>query len=140
MSKQLDLPLLLEPKPSLYLKRMLVLAHGLALLACAISYLPIGFKATLAAVICLHLFLVVRNLNSTQHTIKHSEAFAWQVWGEHGFEPVEILYSTVITTFAVFLHIKRENADKQTILVLSDTLPEDVYRHLIIRLRTTVVK
>jgi len=138
MSKQHDQPLLLELKPSECLKRILVLAHGLALAACAISYLPLVTKFAVPAVICLHLYFVIRHSNKEQYIIKHSEAYAWQVWGEDDFEPVQILNSTVITTFAVFLHIKREKADKQTILVLSDALSEDAYRQLIVRLKSTV--
>jgi Membrane-bound toxin component of toxin-antitoxin system len=140
MSKHDEPPLLLKLKPSERLQRMLILAHGLALAACAISYLPLVFKLALAAVIGLHLYFEVKHLTSGQYKIKYSEASAWEVADENDFESVQILPSTVVTTFAVFLHIKRENADKQTILVLSDALSKDAYRQLIVKLKTTATK
>ena len=119
---------------------MLVSVHGLALVACAISYIPIVFKLAGLAVIGVHLYIVIKHFNGGHLTIRHSEAFAWEVWGENGFESVQILHSTVVSLFAVILHIKRKTAPKQAILVLSDALSEDAYRHLIVRLKTTVTK
>ena len=140
MTKHYELPLLLELKPSKRLIRMLVSAHGLALVACAISYIPMAFKLAGLAVIGVHLYIAIKHFNREHFKIRHSEAFAWEVQGENGFESVQILHSTVISLFAVILHIKRKTAPKQTILVLSDALSEDAYRHLIVKLKTTVTK
>lgn len=140
MSKLQEPPLLLELKPSERLKRLLVSVHGLALAASLISYLPVVFKVVLLVIICSHLYFAVKHLNRVCCKIRHSEGFAWEVWAGNGFESVQILNSTVITLFAVILHFKRENARKQAILILNDALSKDAYRHLIVRLKTTVIK
>jgi hypothetical protein len=130
--------LLLEPKPSKCLLRMLILVHGLGVVACLISDLPVILKSTLPALICLHFYVVARHINSVQYKVRHSDAFAWEVWEKDGFEPVRVLSSTVVTDFAVFLHIKRENATRRSIVILNDALSKDAYRALVIRLKTTV--
>ena len=140
MSKQQELPLLLELKPSERLKRLLVSVHGLALAASLISYVPAVFKAVLLVVIGSHLYFAIKHQNRICCKIRHCEGFAWEMWDGNSFQPVQILNSTVITLFAVILHFKRENAGKQAILILNDALSKDAYRHMIVRLKTTVIK
>ena len=63
MTKQYELPLLWELKPSKRLKRMLVSVHGLALVACAISYIPVVFKLAGLAVIGVHLYIIIKHFD-----------------------------------------------------------------------------
>ena len=61
--------LLLTIKPSKSLKEMIIIAHTLALGASLASGLPIAFKIGLFAIICLHLWLTIRHLNTEHYTV-----------------------------------------------------------------------
>ena len=140
MSKKHELPLLLELKPSTRLKQLLVVMHGLAMGSSIANALPIAVKLVLLTGICLHLWFVINRLKNEQYKIKQSEALGWAVLSEgsngNDFEPIQILDSTVITVFAIFLHFNK-NARKQAVLIVNDALSEDDYRRLIDRLKTT---
>ncbi|WAK00412.1 protein YgfX [Methylobacter sp. YRD-M1] len=138
MSKKYDPSLLLELKPSKRLKRLLILAHVLALGACLANALPLVIRLALSAGIGLHLGVVIRHLNDPRQIIKYTEASGWEIMDGDDFEPVRIISSTVITVYVIFLHVIRQNAGKKTIIVLNDALSEDDYRFLIVKLRTTV--
>ncbi len=148
-AKKREASLLLTLKPSMRLKRFMIIIHGLALGACISNSLPIIFKCILFTGISLHLGLFVMRLKSPERTIKYAEALGWEVSLGDDFEAVKVLPSTVITIFAIFLHISRQNRDnyptlwgasKKIILILSDTLTEDEYRCFIVKLKTTAIK
>jgi len=136
VSKKLEPTLLLELKPSQRLKRLLVVMHMLALGSSIANALPVAVKLALLTGICMHLWFSNKRLKSGQHKIKHTEALGWEVSDGNDFEPVQIMDSTVITVFAIFLHFNR-NAQKQSVLIVNDALSEDDYRRLIVRLKTT---
>ncbi len=126
---------------------MVILVHTLALTAAMANALALAIKVGLSAIIFLHLWLITRRLNAEHYTIKHTDAFDWEISEGHGFASIEILKSTVITTFVLFLHFKPSsgtgypNSDaKKTLLVLNDSLAEEDYRYLIVKLRTTIIK
>ncbi|CAA9890836.1 conserved hypothetical protein [Candidatus Methylobacter favarea] len=115
-------------------------AHVLALGACIMNDLPLTVRFGLLAGIVLHLGFVLNCLKTERYKIRHTEAFGWEISVGKDFNPVIILNSTVITIFAIWLHIKRQNADKQAILVLNDALSEDDYRRLIVMLKTSITE
>lgn len=125
-----------ELKPSKRLKRFLVIMHGLALAASIANALPVTVKLALSTGIYIHLRLMIKRLKNQRHKIKQSEALGWEISDGSDFEPVQILSSTVITIFAIFLHFKK-NAHRQSVLIVNDALSEDDYRRLIVRLKTT---
>jgi len=129
-------PLLVELKPSRKLKRLLAVMHLLVLGSSFANALPIAVKLTLLTGICLHFEFTVRRCKNEQYKIKQSETSGWEISNGNDFESVQILDSTVITVFAIFLHFKK-NAGKQSILIVNDALSEDDYRRLIVRLKTT---
>jgi toxin CptA len=131
---------MLELKPSKRLRQMIVFVHLLALGACIINTLPIAVKSGLLTGICIHLWFILDFLKIERYKIRHTEALGWEISAGKDFKSVTILKSTVITIFAVWLHIKRQNADKQAILVLNDALCEDDYRRLIVKLKTSVTQ
>lgn len=135
MPKKLEPSLPLELKPSQQLKQLLIAMHALALGASIANALPITIKLALLTGIFLHFRFTMKRLESEPHKIKHTEALGWQVFDGSDFKPVQILDSTVITTFAIFLHFT-DDAHKQSLLILNDALSEDDYRRLIVRLKT----
>ncbi len=147
MPKEYKAALLLALKPSRRLKKMLVFIHVLALATGLANSLGFAIKISLCALIGLHCWLTVRRLDTENHTIKYAEALGWELSTGDGFVSIEILKSTVITTFALFLHFKYKSqppsirmADKKTLLILSDALAEEDYRCLIVKLKTTAIK
>ena len=147
MSDKYQTALLLTIKPSKRLKKMVVFVHTLALGASMANALPFVIKISIFTLICIHCWLTVRRLYAEHYTIKHTENLGWEVSEGFDFASVEILKSTVITTFALFLHFKHrsqaqswKSVHKKTLLVLNDALAEEDYRCLIVRLKTTVIK
>ena len=147
MSTKYQPALLLTLKPSKRLIQIVIFVHTLALGACIVNALAIAIKISLFAIICIHLWLTVRRLNAEQYTIKHTDAFVWEISEGNDFASIDILKSTVITTFVLFLHFKSRSQTgfwksdaKKTLLVLKDSLTEDDYRYLIVKLKTTIIK
>ena len=135
MPKKHEPSLLLELKPSQRLKRLLVVIHTLALGSSIANTLPLAVKSALLVGICIHLYFAVKRLKSGQYNIKHTETSGWEISDGNDFKSVQILNSTVITVFAIFLHFNH-NTHKQSLLILNDALTEDDYRRLIVRLKT----
>jgi len=147
MSYKSESGLLLTIKPSKRLKKMVIFVHTLALGASMANALVLAIKISLFALIGIHCWLTVRRLNVEHYTIKHTEALGWEVTEGCEFVSVEILKSTVITTFVLFLHFKPvsqtqswTSGHKKTLLVLSDALAGEDYRCLIVKLKTTAIK
>ncbi|MGZ8185688.1 MAG: protein YgfX [Methylobacter sp.] len=140
MSKKYEPELMLELKPSRRLRQMIVFANLLALGACIMNTLPVTVKFSLLTGICIHLWFVIHCLKIERYKIRHTEALGWEIAADNGFKSVTLLKSTVITIFAIWLHIKRQNADKQAILVLNDALCKDDYRRLIVKLKTSLTQ
>ena len=148
MPKEHKAALLLALKPSKRLKKMVIFVHTLALAASMANALALSIKVSLCALIGIHCWLTVKRLNAEHYTIKHTEALGWEVSDGCDFASVEILKSTVITTFVLFLHFKHSSTQaqswkpshKKTLLVLIDALTEEDYRCLIVKLKTTEIK
>ncbi|MGZ5008176.1 MAG: protein YgfX [Methylobacter sp.] len=135
MQNKHEAPLLVALKPSKKLKRLLVIIHLLALGSSLAAALPIAVKLALLSGICLHLAFTVKHCQSAQCDIKHTEISGWEIAEGNDFASIQILDSTVISVFAIFLHFKR-GAERQTVLIMPDALSEDDYRRLIVRLKT----
>lgn len=126
-------PFLAELKPS---KKLLGLSFGfhfIALVACLLNALPFIIKLTVAAFIMLSLWISYRRVKSESCKISYTEKTGWQISGGNGFESVEILGSTVVTIFVVFLHLKH----KPPIIIAYDALDDKEYRKLIVKLKMT---
>jgi toxin CptA len=104
LPKKHESPLLAELKPSRRLKWLLVVMHVLALGASIANALPITLKLVLLTGICIHLWFISKRLKDKQVKIKQSEALGWELSDGNDFKAIQILNSTVITTFAIFLH------------------------------------
>jgi toxin CptA len=135
LPKKHEPSLLVELKPSMRLKQLLIIMHLLALASSIANALPIIVKLTLLTGIGLHLRFIIKRLKNEPYKIKHTEASGWEISSGNGFESIQILNSTVITLFAIFLHFNK-NAHKQSVLIVNDALNEDDYRRLIVRLKT----
>lgn len=127
--------LLVELKPSKRLIQLLTVVHVLAMGASIANALPISVKLTLLAGIAIHLHWTSQRIKTEQCSIRHSDALGWEIRSNNTFKTVQILGSTVLATFAIFLHVSSDGR-KQSVLIASDALDANDYRRLIVRLKT----
>lgn len=131
-------PLLLELNHSVYLLRLIAVIHALALVACVVNSLPVLIKGVLFVAIAVHYYVQTKQLNAQQYIIKHTETAGWELSAGGEFVAVAVLPSTVISTIAIFLHLKADDNPRQNLVIVSDALAENDYRALISRLKTTL--
>lgn len=139
MPKKHEPPLFVDLKQSRKLKLLLVVIHLLALGSSIANALPISVKLILLLGICIHLWFILNRVKEQHYKIRHTEGLGWELADGNDVEAIEIINSTVITTFAIFLHFKK-NSKKQSLLILNDALSEHDYRRLIVRLKTAGTK
>ena len=121
--------------------------HSLALLASLVNPLNEVIKFSLVLGVGINGWLMVRHLLSQIDVIKYSEALGWQITVANDSVFIDIMPSTVITAYAVFLHFKTcthtsswRAGHTQSRLVLYDALNADDYRRFIVKLKTSSIK
>ncbi len=121
--------------------------HAFVLLALVLNDLPITIKLILSLLVLIHLRFALSNSQKTHATIQYTESMGWEFLVDNVFKPIDVLKSTVITTKVLFLHFNYKPLPqglrwhkKCTFLVVSDMLSEQDYRHLVVKLRMTVIK
>ncbi len=132
--KKQDAPFLVELKPSRMVQRMLIVIHFIALAASIVNALPLPLKLGTAALVGLNYRLTLPRFNKEQRKIRHTEKRGWEISAGNDFEAVDLLNSTVVTTFFIFLHLQ----NKPSILIAKDALSEGDYRQLIVKLKMSV--
>ena len=136
-SQKSQAPLRLKLKHSKRLTQLIIFMHGLALVACIMNSLPLLLKCVLLLAISGH-FYINRKIPKL-YQLEYNET-AWKIAEHEDFTAIEILPSTVISIFAIFLHFKTDNKPNNTLVIFNDALAKDDYRHLIVKLKTTVSK
>ncbi len=147
MRKEYKDNLVLVIKPSTRLKKILIFAHGIALLAIMVNTLPLVVKVSLCVLIGIQGWVMTKRVKKFSRTLKYTESLGWQLSEGQDFMLIDILKSTVMTTKVLFLHYSYRNHDnsssvtsKKTLLILSDALAEEDYRYLIVKLKITAIK
>lgn len=140
-------------KPSKRLKKWLITVHLLALFTSFANALPVMVQSLLAVALLFHFYGMMLRWGEFSHTLRYSEALGWEMAVSGEFVAVRILPTTVITTFALFLHIEIVDSNthinhfsvfdairyknRQALLLLPDSLEEDGYRSLVVNVKTT---
>lgn len=152
MSNTHNPPLLLTLKPSVRLKYFIGMVYLLAFVACLSNSLALIYKSALCLLLLINYRLAVKHLEKKQcTTIKYDQVCGWQLAENTNFVSVKILPSTVITIYALFLHLeiianethipiishKSRQTNRKAVFVMADTLSVDDYRNLIVKLKTT---
>lgn len=143
MPKKIEPPLIARLNPSKRLKQIIVAAHVLAFVAGLSNALPAVYKIVLLSGIAGNLYFAFKRLNTPQPTIQYTDAAGWEITNGNECESVSILGSTVLTIYAIWLHVKRQDSHtlfgkrKRAILIMSDALDEYEFRRLIVKLKTT---
>lgn len=130
--------LILTITPSKVLIHVLCLVHLLALAACIICILPTGLKIALFIACSMNFGFFVKYLKNKQYILKHSYSSGWEISEGDRVVSIQIENSTVVTLVAVFLHFRQPNKAKETIVILPDSLTEDDFRRLIVKLKTSL--
>jgi hypothetical protein len=134
IAKKHGSPFLAELKPSKILQRLFIVIHVLALGASIANALAFSLKLGIAVLIGINFKMNFPSLKIERRNIRYTEKLGWEISEGGDFEAVHILRSTVVTTFFIFLQMQ----NKPTILIASDSLNEDDYRQLIVKLKITV--
>jgi toxin CptA len=99
-------------------------------------------KVFLLALITVSLWRIVNQLKKTLLVLTHTNPVGWELSLNHHVAAIQILPSTVMTKWAVFLHFTDHPKNqfwprKKSLLILSDSLNEENYRQLVVRLKTS---
>ncbi len=114
--------------------------HGLAIFIVAITVIPFISQVILIILILFSLiFYLKREKGVKVFTLRYSTAFGWEITNsENQFQLIEILPTTVLSPYLVFLHYKINNNNKKKkfhVLITKDRLSNDDFRKLRVELR-----
>lgn len=103
---------------------------------------PLIYKASTLVLILVSLILSLKQeKNSKGFVLRYTTAFGWENnhLNDH-FDFIEILPSTVLTPFVVFLHYKIKHNDQpkqktKAVMILKDAMNNDDFRQLRVELK-----
>ncbi len=121
-------------KPSNGLNKFFIFIHLLALIASIGNALPLTVKLVIFSGVALNLYWTQHRKQPPLSSIHYSHELGWQINRLGDAQHVQILPSTVITTFIIFLHFT-ENNKQSSLLIASDALSADDYRRLVVELK-----
>lgn len=140
-------------KPSKCLDYCLVVVHVLAICACFANALPIMVQDLLTFALVVHGYCLLKQCRRDCPRFRFTDAQGWEMAESGRFVPVHILPDTVLSTFALFLHIEIQgnrthihpfsaffhvrHPKKLALLLLPDSFAPDCYRAFIVKLKTT---
>ena len=147
MQRENNLSLSLEIQPSLRLRRMLMGLYFLGLLALFISVLSIFIKIVVSVFVLGVAWVTIKRLNSSYYSIRYSDNLGWEFSAGGNYISIDILQSTVITPYLLFLHFKESSkrdyglfSTKRACLIFNDAITDVDYRNLVVKLKITVIK
>ncbi|MCF7987969.1 MAG: hypothetical protein K9L60_10415 [Methylovulum sp.] len=143
MLNTIEPPLCFNFVPSVWLNRLVLVIFALALFACLANSLPLLVKVSLAVLTVGYFVSLRQRLKKRQFTFRYTDTKSWAFSETEEFVSIEILPSSVVTNYAVFLHFKTlgEAASTQSaVLLVADSLTDEAYRTFIVKLLTTAVK
>lgn len=122
--------------------KWLVLLHAVAFLALILSSLLLEHKVIIGILIVISLFIYIKQaIGSPVIYIKYSAGKAWEIASlENQLHSVEILSSTVLTSFLIIFHYKAQNDQKKSIIIYKDALELGQFRQLLVELKITGLK
>lgn len=116
----------------------MILLHLLAIIAVFLSPVSWSFQWLTGLGVVIS-FIFYRRFATYAFTLKHNPSVGWEwldITGVTGdFSGIEILPSTVLTTFLIALHFKTQNHRNKAIIICKDTMPTDQYRQLLVALK-----
>jgi hypothetical protein len=141
LSTKFEAPLRVKPEGSWLLAAMLGGVHLMALATVPLLALPLALKLALGMTVLFSLYRAIytRILLRGKRSIRE---LIWEptggvvVWDGKGQEHEGVIApDSFVYPWAVVLNLKLEGPCRRTLVLLADSVPEDVLRRLRIRLR-----
>lgn len=123
-----------ELQPSKLLQRLFIACHIIAAMAGLANALPLFVKIPLILLIGIHFSLNIGQFKQENRRLRYLDTLGWQLAEGNEFETITLLGSSVLTRHLLFLHI----ADKAPLVIASDALSAETYRHLQVKLKITL--
>jgi hypothetical protein len=116
---------------------VLTVGYALAIIACFLNALALGIKLGLASLILIHAWRTLKRLERELWQLDFDDENGWQILEASTTKNLQILPSTVISRYFIFLHYQIEN-QKFYRLIFKDALLPNIndYRQLIVILKT----
>lgn len=117
---------------------MLIITHALAIFAGLANSLFWFYKLIALIVVGCSLFVYLRRYHYQfqPYQLKYNEDSVWSVAiTDNDFQTMQILPSSVITTWLIVLHFRLENGKRQDLVILNDALNQQDYRSLAVSLK-----
>lgn len=128
--------------PSSLLVKWLVILHSLAVIVAIFTPFPIIYKTITIVLVLVSLATSIKKERGSKGFIlRYTTAFGWEISDSNqSFKSIEILPSTVLTTYMIFLHHRIDDSgiNKQknkAIMIVKDALIDDDFRRLRVELR-----
>lgn len=136
MRRQIELPVQWRISPSRRLRQLVLCLHLLALFACWSSAIPVAIKILLTLVMIITAYRCYREPAAPVYRLRYSQTFGWEL-AEDGaaFDLITLLPSTVVSQYLTVIHFATETQRRQSLVVVKDSLTQEQYRQLIVKLR-----
>lgn len=112
--------------------------HVFALIASTLNALALDYKIALIIFILVSLFVYLRKEAVFKGvSIRYGSLSGWEMAQPSNatYKPIQILPSTVITSYLIVLHLKANNNQKPILLICKDALIDDGFRRLMVELK-----
>lgn len=140
-SKKSAPPLHLEPRISLQLSMLLLIVHGLALIAIMALTLPVWVYLALVTLVILNFYITFNH-----HVLGRSrKAVLSMVWGGEGewslmtadgeVHEAKLLPGSYVHPLLVILNFILNGGSRRTVVLLKDSLDQNTHRKLLSRMQ-----
>lgn len=136
MSKNSQQTLHFRIVPSKQLKAVVAALHACAILACWLNALPTAVRLIFIAGLVVLWLLSNKRWKTMPVYLNYHSHSNWQISGDGlNYLNAAMLGSTVITSRVIFLHYETDDEIKGTLLIARDSLHENQFRRLKVRLK-----
>ncbi len=113
--------------------------HTLAILSSIVIGALLLVKLLLIVLVCYSFYFHMQRYRQGYYlgTIKYTKEFAWQLATSQQFSGIQIINSSVVTSFIIVLHIVVAN-QRSNLLICCDAVPSEVYRQLRVALKINI--
>lgn len=122
---------------SKWLRYLLICVYVLTLIACFLNALPLTLKIAFVTFCLVNSFLTFKKCANENWQLDYDDENGWQKVETSRLQKIQILPSTVISRYVIFLHYQCENK-KHYRVILKDALVANIndFRQLIVTLKT----
>ena len=109
--------------------------HCVAILACWLSNLQMSSQTILTSLICIFWWVAKMRWNATPVYLRYTGNNGWRVsFDGNSYHSAVILDTTIITSVVMFLHYNTENQAFRSLMIAKDSLSNNEFRRLRVRL------